>query len=142
MALIKATAQSEANVMPSAKLMEDMDCYVEDLAKAGVLLAHDFLQPSSSGVRILGADRGHPVMDGPFSNVQELIAGFWLWQVHSMDEAVEWARRCPAAMTPGFEIEIRRVTEAHPLGDDYSPESREQEEQLRFQIAKQRHHGV
>lgn len=121
MVIIKATKNSEAGLMPNEKLLTDMGKYNEELVKAGVMLAGDGLHPSSSAKRVRVADRKRTVIDGPFPT-QELLAGFWLWQVKSMEEAVDWVRRCPDPM-PGEEsvIEIRRVFEAADFGTDFNP---------------------
>ena len=135
MILIKADQNSEAGVMPSEELLTEMGRFNEELAKAGVLLAGEGLHPSAKGarVRFSGADR--KVIDGPFAETKELIAGFWLWQVRSMDEAVEWVKRCPNPMPGDSEIEIRQVFEAEDFGDALTPELRAQEERLRAQVS-------
>ncbi|QDE71356.1 MULTISPECIES: YciI family protein [Myxococcus] len=135
MVIVKATKDSEANVMPDEKLMTEMGKYNEELMKAGVLLAGDGLHPSNKGKRIRFADGKKSVIDGPFAETKELIAGYWLWQVKSMDEAVEWARRCPPPM-PGeeSELEIRPVFEAEDFGAEFTPELRAQEEKLRAEL--------
>jgi hypothetical protein len=142
MVMIKATADSEAGVMPGPKLLEDMGRYNEELVRAGVMLAGEGLQPSSKGVRVRYSGKSRTVIDGPFADTKELIAGFWLWQVRSMDEAVEWARRCPNPMIADSEIEIRRVFDPEDFGENFSPELREQEEQLRRQVAQQGPRGA
>lgn len=135
MVMVKATKDSEAGVMPSEQLLAEMGKYNEELVKAGIMLAGEGLHPSAKGkrVRFAGADRA--VTDGPFAETKELIAGFWLWQVGSIDEAVEWVRRCPNPM-PGVEseIEIRPVFEAADFGAEFTPELREREERLRAEI--------
>ncbi|QDE93035.1 dehydrogenase [Myxococcus xanthus] len=135
MVIVKATKNSEANVMPDEKLMTEMGKYNEELMKAGVLLAGDGLHPSTKGKRIRFADGKKSVIDGPFAETKELIAGYWMWQVKSMDEAVEWARRCPPPM-PGeeSELEIRPVFEAEDFGAEFTPELRAQEEKLRAEL--------
>ncbi|NOJ82424.1 YciI family protein [Myxococcus xanthus] len=135
MVIVKATKNSEANVMPDEKLMTEMGKYNEELMKAGVLLAGDGLHPSTKGKRIRFADGKKSVIDGPFAETKELIAGYWMWQVKSMDEAVEWARRCPPPM-PGeeSELEIRPVFEAEDFGAAFTPELRAQEEKLRAEL--------
>jgi hypothetical protein len=132
MVLVKASAESEAGEMPSTELLEEMGRYNEELAKAGVMLAGEGLHPSSKGarVRFTGKGKDTTVIDGPFTEAKELIAGFWLWQVSSLDEAIEWVRRAPFEDT---EIEIRRVFEAEDFGDALTPELREQEERVRAQ---------
>lgn len=131
MILIKADAASEAGEMPSEQLLTEMGAYNEELVNAGVMLAGDGLHPSSKGarVRFSGADR--TVTDGPFVETKELIAGYWLWQLDSMDEAVEWVKRCPNPTGVESEIEIRQVFEAEDFGDAFTPELREQEDRLR-----------
>ncbi|ATB50558.1 YciI family protein [Corallococcus macrosporus] len=135
MVIVKATKNSEAGVMPDEKLMTDMGNYNEELMKAGVLLAGDGLHPSTKGKRIRFAEGKKRVIDGPFAETKELIAGYWIWQVKSMDEAVEWARRCPPPM-PGeeSELEIRPVFEAEDFGAEYTPELRAQEDRLRAEL--------
>jgi hypothetical protein len=140
MVIIKATNNSEAGVMPSEKLLTDMGRFNEELVKAGVMVAGEGLHPSSKGKRVRFAGGRRTVIDGPFAETKELVAGFWLWQVKSMDEAIEWVRRCPDPM-PGeeAEIEIRPVFEAEDFGEEFTPELREQEERLRVEI--ERKHG-
>ena len=135
MVIIKATKNSEAGVMPGEKLLADMGNYNEELVKAGVMLAGEGLHPSSKGKRVRFSGPRRTVTDGPFAETNELIAGFWLWKVRSMDEAVEWVKRCPDPM-PGedAEIEIRPVFEAEDFGAEFTPELREQEERLRAQM--------
>ena len=135
MVLVKATEDSEAGVMPSTELFEAMGRYNEELVEAGVMLAGEGLKPSSQGKRVAfdGPDRA--VIDGPFSATGELVAGFWLWEVKDMDEAVEWARRCPNPMPGPSEIEIRPLYEASDFGDAYTLELAEQEERLRGELA-------
>jgi hypothetical protein len=135
MVIVKATNNSEAGVMPSEKLLADMGQFNEELVKAGIMLAGEGLQPSSKGKRVRFSGGSKTVIDGPFPQTKELVAGFWLWQVKSMDEAVEWARRCPDPM-PGeeSEIEIRPVFEAQDFGEELTPELRAQEERLRAEI--------
>ena len=125
MVMVKATPQSEAGVMPSTTLFEAMGAFNEELAKAGVLLAADGLKPSRAGVRVRFEGRQRSVVDGPFAETKELVAGFWLWQVRSIEEAVEWVKRCPDPM-PGEEstIEIRPVFEADDFGPEFTPELR------------------
>lgn len=136
MVMVKATAESEAGVMPSEALMAAMGRFNEELVKAGVLLAGEGLQPSSKGVRMRFSGKQRTVVDGPFADTKELVAGFWLWQVRSLDEAIEWARRCPNPFERGeSELEIRQVFEAEDFGAEFTAELREQEERLRAQIA-------
>ncbi len=133
MVLVKADADSEAGVMPSEELLTAMGSYNEELVKAGVMLAGEGLHPSSKGVRVRFSGSDRAVTDGPFAETKELIAGFWLWQVKSMDEAIEWVKRCPNPDGVEHEIEIRQVFEADDFGDEFTPELREQEERLRAQ---------
>jgi hypothetical protein len=139
MVIVKANKDSEAGVMPSQKLLADMGKFNEELVKAGVLLAADGLQPSSKGKRVRFSGDKRTVIDGPFTETKELIAGFWLWQVRSMEEAVEWVKRCPCPYPGEGEVEIRQVFEAEDFGPALTPELRKQEEQLRAQAgAKKR----
>ena len=131
MVMVKATQDSEAGVMPGEKLLADMGRFNEELVKAGVMLAGEGLHPSSKGVRVRFSGDRRSVVDGPFAETKELVAGFWLWQVHSMDEAIEWVRRCPNPMPGDSEIEIRPVFEAEDFGEALTPELREQEQRLR-----------
>jgi hypothetical protein len=140
MILVKADKNSEAGVLPDEKLLTEMGNYNEELVKAGVMLAGEGLHPSSRGKRVKFAGGKKTVIDGPFAETKELIAGFWLWQVKSMDEAMEWLKRCPDPM-PGEEsiIEVRPVFEAEDFGKEFTPELRKQEEELRRTIeARQR----
>jgi hypothetical protein len=130
MVMIKATADSEAGVMPSEQLLTEMGNYNEQLVRAGIMLAGDGLHPSSKGVRVRFSGKDRTVVDGPFAETKELIAGYWIWQVHSMDEAIEWVRRCPNPMPGESEIEIRRVFEAEDFGAEFTPELREQEKRV------------
>jgi hypothetical protein len=134
MVMVKATKNSEAGVMPSEKLLADMGRFNEELVKAGVMLAGEGLHPSSKGARVRFANGKRTVVDGPFAETKELIAGFWLWQCKSKEEAIEWVKRCPDPM-PGeeSEIEIRQLFEAEDFGAEFTPELREQEERLRAQ---------
>ena len=129
MIIVKATKNSEAGVMPDEKLLTAMGKYNEELAKAGVLLAAEGLQPTSKGARVKFSGNKRSVIDGPFAETKELIAGFWLWQVKSMDEAVEWLKRAPFG--GGTEVEIRPVFEAEDFGDAMTPELRAQDQRLR-----------
>ena len=142
MVMVKATADSEAGVMPGTELMAEMGRFNEELVKAGVMLAGEGLHPSSRGARVRFSGKSRTVVDGPFAETKELVAGFWLWQVSSMEEAIEWVRRCPNPMPGDSEIEIRRVFEAEDFGESFTPELREQEEQLRRHIAEQKPHGA
>ena len=136
MVIIKATAESESGVLPSSELLAEMGRYNEELVKAGVMLAGEGLKPSSAGARVRFSGKSRDVIDGPFAETKELIAGFWLWQVSSMEEAIEWVRRCPNPMPTESEVEIRPVFSAEDFGENFTPELREQEEQLRRQIAR------
>ena len=134
MIIIKATAESEAGVMPSEKLLTDMGNFNEELVKAGVMLAGEGLHPSSKGVRVRFAGDTRTVVDGPFAETKELIAGFWLWKAASLEEAIEWVRRCPRPFEGEAEIEIRQVFEAEDFGPEFTPELREQEQRLLAQL--------
>lgn len=136
MVMVKATASSEAGVMPSEQLLADMGRYNDELVKAGVMLAGEGLHPSRKGVRVAFSGSSRSVIDGPFAETKELVAGFWLWQVRSMDEAIEWVRRCPNPMLEDSEIEIRPVFEAADFGEAFTPELQAQEERQRAAIAK------
>jgi hypothetical protein len=138
MVIVKATANSEAGVMPTEKLLADMGRFNEELVNAGIMLAGEGLQPSAKGKRIQFSGSNRTVVDGPFAETKELIAGYWIWQVRSMDEAVEWARRCPDPM-PGEEgeLEIRPIFEAEDFGKEFTPELRAQEERLRRELHRQ-----
>ena len=139
MIIVKATKNSEAGVLPDEKLLAAMMKYNEELVKAGVMLAGEGLQPSSKGARVKFSGSQRTVTDGPFAETKELIAGFWMWQVKSKEEAIEWVKRCPNPM-PGeeSEIEIRQVFEADDFGAEFTPELKEQEERLRAQTAKKK----
>ena len=137
MVIVKASPESEAGKMPSEKLLADMGKFNEELVKAGVLLAGEGLHPSSKGVRIRFSGDKRTVIDGPFSETKELVAGFWLIQVKSKEEAVEWMKRCPNPMEGDSEIELRQVFEADDFGAEFTPELREQEERIRAQVAAQ-----
>jgi hypothetical protein len=137
MVIVKATKDSEAGVMPSQKLLEDMGKFNEQLVKAGIMLAGDGLKPSSKGKRVKFSGDKRSVVDGPFAETKELVAGFWIWQVRSMEEAVEWVRRCPNPMEGESEIEIRPVFEAEDFGEEFTPELRAQEERLAAEIKRQ-----
>ena len=141
MVIIKATPDSEAGVMPSNALLVEMGKYNEELVKAGVMLAGEGLHPSARGVRVRFAGNNRSVVDGPFAEINELIAGFWLWQVSSMEEAVEWVRRCPNPMPGESEIEIRRIFSPEDFGEALTPDLAEQEEQLRHEIAQRQSGG-
>src|SRR5215470_5720514 len=138
MVLVKATSESEAGVLPSEEMLTVMGRYNEELVKAGVMLAGEGLHPSSKGVRVQFSDAPTRVVDGPFTEVKELVAGFWLWQVSSMEEAIEWARRCPNPAGGGESfLEIRPVFEEEDFGEAFTPQLREQEDRLRAQAASQ-----
>jgi hypothetical protein len=132
MVIVRATRNSEAGILPTETLLADMGKFNEELAKAGVLLAGEGLKPSSKGARVRFSGSKRTVVDGPFTEVKELIAGFWLWQVKSREEAIEWVKRCPHPM-PGedAEIEIRQLYEAEDFGEEFTPEMRKQEKLLR-----------
>lgn len=131
---VKANAQSEAGVMPSRELLTEMGQFNQELANAGVLLAGEGLHPSSKGVRVRFSGTNRTVMDGPFAETKELVAGFWIWKVKSMQDAIDWARRCPNPMEEGGELEIRPLFEPEDFGPALSPELREQEQRLRSQV--------
>ena len=137
MVIVKASADSEAGVMPGEELLTAMGAYNEELVNAGIMLAGEGLHPSSRGKRIRFSGDARTVIDGPFAETKELIAGFWLWQVASMEEAVEWAKRCPNPM-PGTEaeLEIRPVFENEDFGEEFTPELRAQEDRLRARVAE------
>ncbi len=132
---VKATKDSEAGVMPSEELFAAMGQYNEALVKAGIMLSGEGLHPSSKGARIQFSGTSRTVVDGPFAETKELVAGFWMWQVKSMEEAIEWVKRCPNPMLGDSEIEIRPVFEAEDFGEAFTPELREQEERLRKELA-------
>jgi hypothetical protein len=137
MVMVRATKDSEAGILPDQKLLAEMGKFNEELVKAGVMLAAEGLQASSKGARVRFSGSKRTVIDGPFTETKELIAGFWIWQVKSKEEAIEWVKRCPNPFPgPGeSEIEIRQVFEAEDFGSEFTPELREQEEQLRAKIA-------
>ena len=132
--IVKASPESEAGTMPSTELLTEMGRFNEELMKAGVLLAGEGLHPSARGKRVRFAGSGRTVVDGPFAGSADLVAGFWIWQVRSMDEAVEWARRCPNPMPGGGELELRPIFEADDFGAELTPELREQEDRLRAAV--------
>jgi hypothetical protein len=136
MILLKANKTTEAGVLPDEKLLTEMGKFNEELVKAGVMLAGEGLQPSSKGARVKFSGTQRTVIDGPFAETKELICGFWMWQVKSKEEAIEWVKRCPNPTGEEAEIEIRQVFEASDFGDEFTPELREQEERLRAQIAE------
>jgi hypothetical protein len=139
MVIVKATADSEAGILPTQELLTDMGRFNEELVKAGIMLAGEGLKPSSNGKRVRFSGAKRTVIDGPFAETKELIAGYWIWQVRSMDEAVEWVRRCPNPMLGDSEIEIRPIFEAADFGEEFTPELREQEERLRAKLPDARH---
>ena len=138
MILVKADKNSEAGVLPDEKLLTEMGKFNEELVKAGVMLAGEGLQPSSKGSRVKFSGSKRTVIDGPFAETKELIAGYWVWQVKSKDEAIEWVKRCPNPAVDGKEgeIEIRQIFEAEDFGAEFTPELRAQEERMREQVAK------
>ena len=136
MVIVKATPESEAGVMPSQEMLTAMGQYNEELVKAGVMLAGDGLHPSSRGKRVRFSGTQRSVVDGPFAETKELIAGFWLIQAKSMEEAVEWVKRCPNPMNSDSEIEIRQIFESEEFGEALTPELREQEQRIGEQIAR------
>ena len=138
MVMVKATKDSEAGKMPSQELLTAMGKYNEELVKAGIMLAGEGLHPSSKGKRVRFEGKRRTVFDGPFTETKELVAGFWLWQCKSMDEALEWVKRCPNPMPTDSEIEIRQVFEAADFGQEFTPELREQEERLRTKLDKRK----
>ncbi|MBC7975658.1 MAG: YciI family protein [Myxococcales bacterium] len=139
MVIVKATKNSEAGVMPTERELTEMGKYNEELVKAGIMLAGEGLHPSSKGKRLKFSGDKRTVVDGPFAEAKELIAGYWLWQVRSMDEAIEWARRCPSPM-PGedCELELRQIFESEDFGAEFTPELREQEDRLRAELERQK----
>src|SRR5205809_7162439 len=133
MVIVKANKDSEAGVLPSTEILTEMGKFNEELVKAGVMLAGEGLHPSSKGVRVRFSGGKRTVIDGPFAETKELIAGFWIWQVKSKEEAIEWVKRCPNPHNEETEVEIRQVFEAEDFGAELTPELREQEERLRAQ---------
>ena len=134
MVLVKANEESEAGKMPSQELLSQMDEFNEELVKAGMMLAGEGLQPSSKGARVVFSGEERRVVDGPFTETKELLAGYWLWQVKSMDEAIEWVRRSPEGGWAEAAVEIRPVFEAEDFGEEMTPELREQEERMRREV--------
>ena len=134
MVMVKATADSEAGVLPGTELFEAMGKFNEELVNAGVMLAGEGLHPSVRGVRVAFDGPQRRVIDGPFAETRELVAGFWLWQVRSLDEAIEWAKRCPNPMPAPSELEIRPIFEAEDFGEAFTPELSEQEQRLRDRL--------
>jgi uncharacterized glyoxalase superfamily protein PhnB len=141
MVMIKANRDTEAGVMPSEQLLAEMGRFNEELVKAGVMQAGEGLQPSSKGARVRFSGKSRQVIDGPFTETKELVAGFWIWKLNSLQEAIEWAKRCPNPTGEAGEIEIRQVFEAEDFGAEFTPELREQEEKLRAQIEAQQGKG-
>jgi hypothetical protein len=137
MVMVKATKTSEAANMPDEKMLTEMGKYNEELVKAGIMVAGEGLHPSSKGKRVRFSGSKRTVIDGPFAETKELLAGFWLWNVKSMDEAVEWLKRCPNPHNEESEVEIRPLFEAEDFGAEFTPELRQQEERLRAQAEKQ-----
>ena len=135
MVMVRATRDSEAGVMPSEQMLAEMGRYNEELVKAGVMLAGEGLHPSSKGARVHFAGKDRRVIDGPFAETKELIAGFWIWQCKSLQEAIDWARRCPNPMPGDSDLEIRQIFAAEDFGAAYTPELRAQEERLRAEVA-------
>ena len=135
MVLLKADKTTEAGAMPTEKMLADMGAYNEELVKAGIMRAGEGLKPSSQGARVKFSGTSRTVLDGPFPETKELIAGFWLWEVKSLDEAIEWVKRCPNPLEGEAEIEIRPVYEAEDFGEEFTPELRAQEERLRQEMA-------
>ncbi len=136
MVIVKATKESEAGVLPDQQLLTDMGKFNEDLVKAGVMLAGEGLQPSSKGARVKFSGNKRTVVDGPFTETKELIAGFWIWQVKSKEEAIEWVKRCPCPFKGDSEIEIRQIFAPEDFGPNMTPELRESEERLRREMAE------
>jgi hypothetical protein len=135
MVIVKASKESEAGVLPDTEILTKMGKYNEELVKAGIMLAGEGLQPTSKGKRVSFSGDKRTVIDGPFTETKELIAGYWMWQVRSMEEAVEWLKRCPNPHPRETEVEIRPVFEANDLGENFTPELREKEQRLREKIA-------
>jgi len=136
MVMVKATAESEAGEMPSEQMLTEMGKFNEELVDAGIMLAGEGLHPSSKGARVRFSGKNRTVIDGPFAETKELVAGYWLWQVKDLDEAIEWVKRCPNPMEGESEIEIRQVFEAEDFGTEFTPELQEQEARLREKAAK------
>ena len=134
MVMVKATPESEAGEMPTTELLEAMGKYNEELVKAGVMLAGEGLHPSSKGARVHFDGDRRTVVDGPFAESKELVAGFWIWQVSSLEEAIEWVKRCPNPMTGPSDIEIRQIFTSEDFGAEFTPELREREDRLREQL--------
>lgn len=137
MVIVKASKSSEAGEMPSEQMLREMGNYNEELVKAGIMLGGDGLHPSSRGYRVRFSGKDRTVINGPFAETKELIAGYWLWQVKSMEEAIEWLKKCPNPHPEECELEIRQIFEAEDFGAEFTPELREQEDRLRAEMAKQ-----
>jgi hypothetical protein len=135
MVIVKATKESEAGEMPSEQLLREMGNYNEELVKAGIMKAGEGLQPSAKGKRVRFSGKQRTVIDGPFPETKELIAGYWIWETKSLQEAVDWVKKCPNPMPGESEIEIRQIFETEDFGEEFTPELREQEERLRQQMA-------
>jgi len=135
MVMVKATKDSEAGALPDEKLLAAMGKYNEELVNAGVMLAGEGLHPSSKGARVRFSGANRTVIDGPFTETKELVAGFWVWRVDSLEKAIEWVKRCPNPMPGDSEIEIRQIFEAEDFGAEFTPELRKQEERLRGEMA-------
>ena len=135
MVIVKANKDSENGVMPSEKMLTEMGAFNEELVKAGIMLDGEGLKPSSEGARVRFSGKSRTVIDGPFPETKELVGGFWMWKVKSMDEAIEWAKRCPNPMEGDSELEIRPVFELEDFGAELTPEIREQDQRLRAQLA-------
>ena len=138
MVIVKASPESEAGVMPDEAMLTAMGNYNEELAKAGVILAGDGLHPSSKGARVRFSGKQRTVIDGPFAETKELIAGFWIWQCKSLDEAIDWLKRCPNPHPGESEVEIRQIFEAEDFGEEFTPELRAQEDRILAQSAARR----
>jgi hypothetical protein len=136
MVMVKANKNSEAGVMPEQKLLADMGAFNDELVKAGIMLAGEGLHPSSKGVRVQFSGKNRTVIDGPFAETKELVAGFWIWQVKSLAEAIEWVKRCPNPHVGDSEIEIRQIFEAADFGEEFTPELRAQEARQRAEMTK------
>lgn len=137
MILVKADQNSEAGVMPSEQLLAEMGRFNEELVQAGIMQAGEGLHPSSKGARVRFSGKDRKVIDGPFAETKELIAGFWIWKCASLQEAIDWVKRCPNPMLGESEIEIRQIFEAEDFGEEFTPELREQEERLRAEVSRQ-----
>jgi hypothetical protein len=137
MVIVKASKSSEAGEMPSEQMLKEMGDFNEQLSKAGIMVAGEGLHPTSKGYRVRFSGKDRTVVNGPFAETKELIAGFWIWQVKSMEEAIEWVKKCPNPHNEASDIEIRQIFEAEDFGEAFTPELREQEDRIRAQTAKQ-----